>query len=76
MYINLTYSILKTLTIMQFTVKQSSELINSVSCQVLLIHPELKIFVENLLHLAVIVGGHVISGRKAMKEYSCFSFLI
>lgn len=40
MYINLKYSILKTLTIIQFTVKQSSELINSVSCQVLLIHPE------------------------------------
>lgn len=61
---------------MQFTVKQSSELINSVICQVLLIHPELKIFVEDLLHLAVIVEGRVISRRKAVKKYSCFSFLI
>lgn len=37
---------------MQLTVKENSELINSVGCQVFLLHPELNVFVENLLHLA------------------------
>lgn len=44
--IKLKYYILKTLAIMQLTVKQSSELINSVGCQVFLVHPELKVFAE------------------------------
>lgn len=61
---------------MQLIVKQSSELIHSVDCQVFLAHPELKVFIENLLHVAVILRGHVISGRKAVKEYSYFSFLM
>lgn len=62
---------------MQLIVKQSSELINSFGCQVFLVHPELKVFTENLLHLAIILEGHVISGRKVVvKEYSYFSFII
>lgn len=61
---------------MQLTIRESSELINSVGCQAVLVHPELKVFIEYLLHLAVMLGCHVISGRKVVKKYSYFSFLI